>query len=207
MVYSGASKHYTYDGSLHIRFTTDYGTTWTAEDKFTDGSSVSGFPMTPTGSATDAQEGRLILAPNGDLLLHMWHKTAIDTTFGTYQSRSTDGGKTWSTPAAIDFTNNANDTLIYTTDDYFVVGSVIYLGARQWSNAAEDQGKCIFVKSTDNGVTWDYLSDITTFTLGSSEVGLEYLGNDFIVAVLRNMTTSATYKAYSHDRGLTWSNP
>ena len=37
----------------------------------------------------------------------------------------------------------------------------------------------IFIKSEDNGTTWDKVSEITDFTTRpTNEVGIEYVGND-----------------------------
>lgn len=200
MVYKHALNHANVGtGELHIKFSDDYGATWSDEDKYIGGASVTGFPMNPPDclSGQDAVEPWLMVAPNGNLLLHMWRYGTVAGSNGTYQSISTDGGQSWSTATAINFTGTTDDDYIFATDDYFVYNGVIYAGARDFAGGAE---KTIFIKSTDNGATWDYVSDIYANT---NEVGLEYSEGN-IVALLRASVPTKTYKAVSHDMGLTW---
>lgn len=207
LVYYHSSGHSTNDGALHIRFSTDYGATWTAEDKYTDGSSVSGFPMNPTEASAgeDAGEPWLMIAPNGDLLLHMWRVHYAVTANGTYQSRSTDGGKTWSASAQIDWIGITDDTKVFATDDDFVYGGVIYIAARVYLDATPTEAKSVFIKSTDNGVTWNYVSDLSVMgSTDTSEMGMEYVGNNTIVAILRSLGNTKTYQTKSTDMGATW---
>lgn len=207
LVYKESTAHQYNDGALHIRFSDNYGVTWSDEDKTLTGTSVTGFPMNPPDcvAGEDAGEGWLYIAPNSDLLLHMWRVNYGVTANGTYQSRSTDGGETWSTPAAVDFTGIADDAKVFATDDDFVYNGVIYAGARVYDNATPSNSKNILIKSDDNGTTWDYVSDISNFTTDTIEVGLEYLGNNTILAILRDMNNTYTYKATSMDMGATWS--
>jgi hypothetical protein len=197
-------------GQLHIRFTDDYGTTWSDEDKTLVGDSVIHFPMWPSGAAPadpyTMVEPWLYIAPNGDLLLHMWKYSFAPTAAGTWQSRSIDQGLSWSEPAQVDFTGIVNDQYIFSTDDYFVLNGVIYACARVWTNNIEtDPEKSIFIKSVDSGITWEYVSDISTFaTSPTYETGIEYLGNKTIIAILRDQPNTHTYQCYSIDLGLTW---
>ena len=205
LVYYRATGHSANDGALHIKFSDDDGATWTDEDETLAGSAVSGFPMNPTVSAgQDAGEPWLYIAPNGDLLVHMWRIDYSVSAGGSYQSRSTDGGESWSTPAAIDFTGIAGDSLIFSTDDDFVFDGVIYAAARVWDDAAQSGGYTIFIKSTDDGETWEYVSDITASGSDTQEVGMEYVGNDRIVAMVRDLGNTTTTQAVSADFGATW---
>jgi hypothetical protein len=207
LAYYEAEKHYTNDGELHLKFSDDYGATWSDEDKYLDGTAISGFPMNPPDcdAGEDAGEPWLILCDNGDLLIHMWHIDYGVTANGTYQSRSTDGGKTWSTPAQINFIGIVSDSLVFMTDDHFVYDGVIYAGARIHESTAQTNAKSVFVKSEDNGITWDYISDITDFVnYPTWEVGLEYIGNNKILAILRDVGLEKTYKRVSLDFGATW---
>lgn len=202
LMYKSATSHLTYDGSLHIKFSNDYGVTWSDEDKYLNGNSISGFPMNPPNITNqDAVEPWLIVAPNGDLLLHMW-KANSSTGNGSFQSRSTDGGLSWDTPTSIDFLGISGDTAIYSTDDDFIYDDIIYAAARKYENS---KAKCIFIKSTDNGVTWQYVSDMSSSTLTpSEEVGIEYLGSGTIIAIYRGYLHDKTYQSISTDMGLTW---
>ncbi|HJY98180.1 MAG TPA: sialidase family protein [Patescibacteria group bacterium] len=208
--YRHGSHHAVNDGELHIKFSSDYGATWTAEDTFTDSSAVSGFPMNPStlNAGEDAGEPWLYLAPNGDLVLHMWRVDYNVSGNGTYQSRSTDGGKTWSTSAQVDFTGIANDSQVFATDDDFVYNSVIYAGARI-HDADQNPSESILIKSSDNGTTWEKVSTICANNEGAGgtgawEVGLEYLGNNTIIAELRMQDLTRAYQRVSTDMGATW---
>ena len=103
MAYYRAPHHALNGGDLHIKFSNDDGATWTAEDTKIGGGTVSGFPMNPPGLTGDQDAGEpwLYVAPNGDLLLHMWKVAYGVSSAGSWQSRSTDGGHTWDTPTQI----------------------------------------------------------------------------------------------------------
>jgi hypothetical protein len=207
MIYRKATHHGENDGALHIRFSSDYGETWTNEDKTLADASVTGFPMNPPDcdAGQDSGEPWLYTAPNGNLILHMWRIDYGMKDSGTYQSVSTDGGLTWSTAAAVDLIGIADDTEIFITDDHFVYDGVIYAGARQYVSEL-GSSKSLFVKSTDNGATWEYVSDISDWvTYPTEEVGFEYIGNNTIIALLRGRNWASTYKSVSTDMGATWS--
>jgi len=211
MIYRRGTAHDVNDGDLHIKFSNDHGATWTAEDTKLGGGAVTGFPMNPPVSAgQDAGEPWLMVAPNGDLLIHMWRIDYSVSMGGSYQSRSTDGGATWSAPAVIDFVGETDDTIIFSTDDDFVYERVIYAGARIYSGGADGTpSSMILIKSPDNGATWTKVSTIMAANEGSAgtggqEVGLEYLGNSTIIAMLRDNAHTNSYQRMSTDMGLTW---
>lgn len=201
------SAHAVNDGALHLMFSDDDGTTWTAEDTTLGGGAVSGFPMNPTVSAgEDAGEPWLYVAPNGDLLLHMWRVDYNVSNGGTWQTRSTDGGETWTTPTQVDFTGIAGDDNIFATDDHFVHSGTIYAAARVWNAPSPTSARNILVTSDDSGATWDYVSDITTVE-NTQEVGMEYVGESRIVAVARGLGNDKTWQIESADMGATWGTP
>lgn len=208
LCYKEASAHAENDGALHIRFSDDNGATWSDEDKYLDDTAISGFPMNPTGAGEDEDAGEpwLYVAPNGNLILHMWRVDYGVSANGTYQSISTDDGLTWSASAQINFTGIADDAKVFATDDHFVLNGVIYAGARQVDDAALTNTKSIFIKSADNGTTWELVSTITDFVnYPTEEIGLEYIGNDTIIAILRDDDNTVTYKTVSTDLGENWS--
>jgi hypothetical protein len=213
MAYYEAASHTASDGELHIRFTDDYGANWTAEDTKLGGGAVTGFPMWPTGAAPadpySPVEPKLYMAPNGDLLIHMWKEDfATPAVGGTWQSVSADDGATWSAPAQITFAGAASNNRVFATDDGFISGSDIYIGGRAFSTDYEDDPeKCVFMKSTDNGTSWSHVADMCSTTDNALEVGMEYIGGTNIVAILRDhySTGTDTYKVTSADMGATWS--
>jgi hypothetical protein len=185
-------------GTAHISFTTDYGTNWTADDVFTDASPVTGFPIVNVG------QGLLILAPNGTLIYFYVYAEGG----GTLKKTSTDGGKTWSAASALSVSGISAGEMINTfaTDHAFVYNGVIYVSCIHYYDANYD----VLIKSTDNGVTWTYLSRIGGAGLTTGEAGIVYLGSDHILAMLRmsNPGNPTIMKiTHSYDMGLTWSTP
>jgi hypothetical protein len=208
LAYRDGSHHAINDGALHVKFSNDDGATWTAPDTTLSGAAVSGFPMNPTGktASQDAGEPWLYLAADGTLILHMWRIDYDGDVDGTYQSVSSDGGETWSASAAVDFSGIADDIRIFATDDDFTApDGTIYAGARMYDDAAQANCKSILIKSIDNGATWAYVSDISSYVTPTEEVGLEYLGGTTIIAILRADGNDKTYKALSTDMGASWS--
>jgi hypothetical protein len=204
MPYRMGTGHVENDGALHIKFSNDYGATWSDEDKYLDGSAITGFPMNPPDceAGQDANESFIYIAPNGNLVLHLWkYGPGVGQQEGTYQSISTDGGKTWSAPAALALTGVDADHLpyIYTTDDGFNHNGVMYAAGRDFSDAS---AICFLMTSVDNGVNWVYISTIAAASFEISEAGIEYLGSNHIIALLRD--SSVSYRAFSKDMGETW---
>lgn len=221
-----APASFTQGAVLHVRFSSDNGATWSAEDTYLDSTPVTGFPMSPPGAtgSQGAGEPFLYIAPNGDLLIHTWlsdYSTSPSGQSGSFQARCTDGiGKVWSAMSQITFANfpggyTHNNNYIFSTDDYFTNGDgKIYAASRmlQAGNAASSGVvKQQFISSPDNGTTWNYVSDISSYTSavgganGTIEVGLAYIGGTTIVAVLRGQIGDSNgYMSVSTDMGATW---
>ncbi len=212
LTYRRGTAHDVNDGALHIRFSDDHGVTWTAEDTRLGGVAVTEFPMNPPVSAgQDAGEPWLMVAPNGDLLLHMWRVDYGVSVGGSYQSRSSDGGHTWSAAAGpIQFAGltEAQNDRTFSTDDDFVHEGTIYAGARVYTDVTLVASASVLITSDDDGVTWTRLSTIVSAVeaggLGTQEVGLEYVGNDTIIAMLRDNAHEKSYRRVSTDMGVTW---
>ena len=213
LAYYKAQVHHTNVGDLNLRFSDDDGATWTAENTKLGGGAVSGFPMNPTVSAgQDAGEPQLYVCPNGDLLIHMWRVDYSVSMGGSWQSRSTDGGESWTTPAQIDFgISGVSNDIVFSTDDHFVWDRVIYAGARIYTGGADGTpSRSILIKSDDDGTSWSQVSIIMDDDEGDSpdfggqEVGLEYVGNSTIVAMIRENPHTKSFKRISTDMGLTW---
>lgn len=207
MVYRSGTSHLSASSRLHIRFSDDDGATWTADDTTLGGGAVTGFPLEPPEGEINAGDGWLYVAPNGDLLLHLWSVVGDDwpsTLNGTWQTRSTDGGETWDTPVQVDFGGGLDQDKTFSTDDDFVWDRVIYAGARVYNANTPTNSYVVFVKSTDNGATWEYVSDITSVGSDTQEVGLEYVGNSTIIGMVRSLNNDETLQAVSTDMGATW---
>lgn len=213
MAYREADFHHVNDfDQIMVMFSEDYGETWTEPNVYIDDDPVTGMPSFPDAGAADpegAGEPWLYLMPNGDLVIHMWKSDYGVTNNGTYQIRSTDGGKTWSSPALISFqfegSTYPNNLNIFSTDDDFVYNGVVYAAAREYQSfdTFDSAIRSWFIKSEDNGVTWELVSLISAYTDVTNEVGLTYVGNNEIVAMVREFVTFG-YQTRSYDFGATW---
>jgi hypothetical protein len=211
LVYREGSEHSSNDDEIHIRFSDDYGATWSDEDEDLNGDSVDvGYPTgADVGDAFGISEPWLYLASNGDLILQTWKRDVnggvYDAVDGTWQTISSDGGLNWSPWNQVDFIGIGDDDDIFATDDDFVYNDVIYAAARIVDDYTTNLNwKNIFIKSEDNGITWEYVSDLSSFANNTIEAGLEYLGNSTIIAILRGFDNATTRKTISTDMGATW---
>jgi hypothetical protein len=212
MVYRAGTIHWSNDAELRIRFSDDDGATWTAVNTKLGGGSVTGFPMNPGVGNIGLGEGIIEVAPSGRLVILMWSMTGTYPTthdfVGTWQSYSDDDGESWSTPSQVTFVGNPDDdNYTFATDDSFVFDRTMYVGARVYYENDGAPSASVLMKSADNGSTWEYVSTIQAQSEGGSggqEVGLEYLGNSTIIAMLRDNPQTNFYQRYSYDMGATW---
>lgn len=199
-IYRAATAH-SVDGAgkFHIRFSEDEGANWTAEDTFTDSDAVTGAPFAAHAPNTDVGDAIVFVAPNGDLLVHAAERGS--TACGTYQFRSTNGGKTWTDEGAIN-----NDSYLVGGQDYTIVGSDIYAvfmetvstnGVAPWLP--------VTYKSSDSGATWVELGTIEPSTTYGNEAGIIHTGGTRLLAVMRDYQVLTTYQYVSDDLGQTWS--
>jgi len=218
LVYHESGHHWAYEpkrpkpvlgGVLHARFSRDGGATWSKEDHCLDGTPVAGFPAFPPGAEPDNNafepgEPWAYLAPNGDLVVHSLKDNFNTKRWdGTWQMRSSDGGKTWSALTKIDFDGIENDGDIWAIDDHFIVDGVIYMGAREIRNRLKEK-RNLLVRSADNGHTWRFVSYVTDRMDTTTEQGIEYLGGKTILCVLNSVDKRHTYQTLSRDMGKTW---
>lgn len=184
----------------HIRFSDDYGATWTASDKCLSGSDV-------TGSNTIG-EPYLMDVSNGDLLLMLGRGWTASPNGGTWFCRSTDGGETWTAAAQITISGIVGDAnYLNAIDDHFNYNGATYLSGRISTDILQSNCKSVLIKSTDNGANWSWVADVSTAGL-TNEIGIEYLGNNRIIAVMRGSAASEpSYRSFSNDMGATWSTP
>lgn len=191
-------------GSINLRFSTDEGATWTADNVFTDGGACSGVPLTPHSPDTDVAELYIMTAPNGDLLLHTYEDQVAtgSTAAGTRQNRSTDGGKTWTYDGLV-----ASDARLRMVQDHFIKSGVIYAVVEVCPNGADRWARPHYLslfKSSDNGGTWvetviDTLNDNSEASICNTS------GNKILVTMRDPLDTGKTYKYTSTDLGATWS--
>jgi len=198
----------------HIRFSDDYGATWSDEDKYLDGSSIAGFPMYPTGSGPGDARGTSeiypVLCPNGDILAHMWASNYQTNNDGSHFTRSTDGGRTWSAPVKLTSVSGYDGPSIDTLlggEQVLTVGNDIYLAMRDYRNSYGTFQNNLILKSSDNGVTWSQQGRVTNTSSaneGGKEMSLAYIGGSNMIGLIRWYPNDAGHRATSSDMGATW---
>ena len=193
MVYRAGVVHgHDANARVHIRFSTDEGANWTAENTFTNGNPVTGAPF--GGDAThDLDRPIIVKAPNGDLLLIGDEKVSDSTYSGSSQWRSTDGGATWTDEGVITADALGNDAII--------VGTTIYAAGN-----ANNEDATLW-KSTNNGTTWTKESDVSTLIgdgVAVSECSLCNPSGNILLVVMRHDDSTSTFSRKSTDLGVTW---
>jgi len=219
LTYRDGATHNIYNsGRIHIRFSYDYGDTWTDPNKYLDSSDVGNFPLgidDDPDPQYDPGETLMMVYSNNkiNMFTHAILSGGDPFNLGTHQSYSLDNGKNWSNNNGIIFQGNPYNSLnsgnghqwASATEDYFEYNGVIYSATRQRLSLAAGDFIQLFVKSTDYGSTWQYVSDISDTDNKTNENGLEYVGNNTIVSLLRKSDNTTTYLAKSTDMGLNWS--
>lgn len=219
MVYYRATGHATNDGAIYIRFSDDYGATWTSENTALaadGGGAVSGFPLNPTVTAgQDAFEPWLVADPNDPdtFLLHTWRFDYLVSNGGTYQWRTEDGGLTWSSEGGplqfAGLTPTQNGKAYATDQDCSWPGSDIFLGARLFNDPDEVPASNLFCSTADEGTTYTRLATLVSAASlggkGSHEVGFTRVGNSFLAIIRDTADITHGYKMVSTDlTGTTW---
>jgi sialidase-1 len=122
---------------------------------------------------------------------------------GTWMLRSTDGGMTWSAPYRVPV-NSPHGPIAASG------GRLLYAGKKLWDSSRR-VGVC---ESTDDGVTWHWLSDISA-RAGDTVVEYHELraveaGDGRIIVQIRNHNSAnagETLQCESSDGGHSWSAP
>jgi hypothetical protein len=200
MTYYRGTGHAENQGAIHICFSNDYGETWTAEDADLNDDAVAGFPMLPPvlDTGEDADESWLVKYDDDTLLLFIQRENWPSTFKGTYQSKSVDGGITWTTPAYVTVTGSQDSDYARLTNDHAIYNGRLYCAYEDKYGGGE---RCCLAYTDDVGANWTHLSVIATNT---SEAALEYVGNDTLVSVLRSRTNNQTITNRSTNLGTSW---
>lgn len=130
---------------------------------------------------------------------------------------SYDGGKTWGVPT--DFTIvglpvGLTQNLTFLTEQFRTINGVVYGMGRSFDPTAfvNTRSAMVFCKSTDNGLTWEYVSSVVGFLdlagRGAAEAGWVWLGGSTLACFMRpgdiNGTSSRSFVSISTDLGVTW---
>lgn len=204
MVYRAAASHsYDINCRVHIRFSTDEGATWSAEDKFSDGLSVIGAPFAGDNN-NDCDIPSLVKAPNGNLLLLTGEREQVYTHTSSSQWCSNDGGKTWIDEGIVCNTTAINCEVISIGANMYAVGYAE--DPTRPGGGVKDQ----LWKSTDFGMSWSLICDITQWIPDSANVDecsiCNPSGNTLVVMMRSRGAVQKTYARISPDMGVTWGN-
>ncbi len=204
-VLRGGAPHIGLAGRLDIVFSTDDGRTWTAPSLVVDG------PLDDRNPAFgQAADGSLVVGywecgyydASGQ-----WAPNAPTAKARTLATRSTDGGKSWTTPEPIDLPGlkfGSPYGRILTMPDQTMLMNVYGV-----IEGGSHDSSLLFC-SKDHGKTWTRHSVIAAD--GFNETGLARLNDGTLAAALRHDQRAGgpgenVWIALSKDKGLTWSAP
>lgn len=200
-------------GYWNINFSDDEGVTWTANNTKLGGGAVSGFPYIKTHASADrADDGMLFVCANGDLIFisHERLNTTPPDDFVTHwQTRSTDGGETWTSDFDLgdELPDIADKRKFWAMYEHQIINGEDYIVAAQYDTDFTDS-KVTLWKSADNCQTYTKVSDIYAYgeSPAPNETGFIHLANGHIIAFTRTYPESSkiTYKRESLDYGATW---
>lgn len=208
-VLRGGAEHLGIKGRLDIVFSADDGRTWTP-------------PALVNDSPADDRNPALGQARDGTLVVAFWrtatydeqgrYDPSLDKPRGTWVTRSMDGGKTWSEAEPIDVSEfgwGSPFGKIVTLPDGAML-MAIYGGPRRKpgenaSPVVREMYSYIY-RSTDNGRTWKYFSQVGDGKRQLSETALVRLASGKILAAIRSRA-GEVWISYSQDDARSWSAP
>ncbi len=138
-------------GNVRILRSTDDGETWQVED------------LLKTEDGTLIREPAITLRPDGSILMFtracpadMSWGADVERKIYAYKSKSTDNGKTWSTPVASTITNNESKIDLITWSD-----GTLLMGYDRTTNLDWHERSPLWLAySKDEGETWEDLIEI-----------------------------------------------
>jgi len=216
MTYQIDQMHGVQSGSkTHIRFSDDYGASWTADDVYLNGTAVPGFPIGrgdadfDTGNDFVPVATDYLYCPNGDYLIQIvWKNLSDSFQLSTTQRRCNDDlGFNWVKEGELSLSGSPYSlTYLATTHGFLRYGNTIYMAPWYRPNGVSDStANGTLFKSTDNGTTWEYITNIKN--TDTSEIALGYtdfLHNVTFTSVLQGYGYTDTYQCFSFDLGEDW---
>lgn len=207
VVLRGGAGHLGIKGRLDMVFSSDDGRTWTP-------------PVVVNDSPVDDRNPALGQARDGTLVVGFWRTATyddqgqydpkLDKPRGTWVTRSADGGRTWSAAAPIDVTEcgwgSPFGKIVTLPDGPMLMA--IYGGQRRkpGEQVLNDRNHSYLYRSTDNGQTWTYFSEVGDGTRQLNETALLRLASGKMLAAIRSRAGDV-WLSHSRDEARTWSAP
>lgn len=202
VVLRGGGPHLSINGRLDMVFSSDEGKTWSK-------------PTVVVDSPIDDRNPALGQAADGSIVVGFWrtarydehgrYDEKLDKPVSTWVTRSSDGGKSWSEPHAIDVSDISYGSpygKMLTLPDRSMLMSV-YGGV---SADAKDavRGASYLYRSVDDGKNWQRFGRIAA---GFNETAIALLPSGDLLAAMRSEKPQDVSIAASHDGGKSWSDP
>jgi hypothetical protein len=205
VVLRGGGPHLSIAGRLDMIFSSDEGKTWTK-------------PALVVDSPLDDRNPAFGQADDGALVVGFWRTANYDEKGNynpklgksqtTWVTRSQDGGKTWSEPAAIDVSDIGLGSpygRIITLPDGAMLMAIYGNAVRSAGEKPAGDGLHSYLyRSTDRGQTWKRLAEIGDGKEQLTETSILRLADGRIIAAARTRA-GATLQTESADDGRTWS--
>jgi photosystem II stability/assembly factor-like uncharacterized protein len=208
VVLRGGAPHLGIKGRLDIVFSDDEGRTWSK-------------PSVVIDSEMDDRNPAFGQAKDGTLVVGYWHCANYDDK-GQYNAelekqgksqtkvtRSTDGGKTWSKPTAVDVSDLGYGSpygKIVTMPDGTMLMPVYGTAVRDGAGKTEPGEFSYLYRSTDNGQTWSRFSTVGAKRFNETSV-LRLDSGDLLAAMRTAAPDQDVWTTRSRDGGKTWDEP
>jgi sialidase-1 len=214
------TEHIANDGDVFLLRSKDNGRTWGNKQWIADIKDMD----EREGCGIQLKDGTIVVAIFyndlyfSDGIYYAWRlneefvkKDSVHPNLGTYIITSKDNGHTWSKPNYIDIKGMPVDGLEGPTDAPIEMpdGSIGMAVIGYSLNGDKKNVGSIFLRSTDKGQTWKYVSTIASdpggVQGGFMEPGIVRTKTDRLVVGLRNHgPDQALWMTYSDDNGKTW---
>lgn len=205
VVMRGGAPHIGIKGRLDMCFSADEGKTWSK-------------PTVVVDSDVDDRNPALGEAADGTLVVGYWHCANYDASgkftrtpraSKTKVTRSTDGGKTWSTPADIDVSDldfGSPYGKIVTMPDGAMLMAVYGSAPGGGGKPGVEGDYSYLYRSTDNGQTWARFSTVGKERFNETAI-LRLDSGDLLAAMRTSKPHQDVWLTRSTDGGKTWSEP
>jgi hypothetical protein len=207
-VFRGGAPHLGVKGRLDMSFSSDDGKTWTP-------------PTVVNDSPADDRNPAFGQAADGSLVVGFWRTARYDEKdkwaphlkdkpITTWATRSTNGGKTWLEPVAIDVADigygSPYGRIVRMPDDSLLMPVYGEQPRPSRGSVTKVEHWSYLYRSTDHGKTWTRFSTVAAKRFNETSVVRRKSGR--LTAAMRSAPPEqGVWIAHSDDRGKSWSEP